>query len=156
MEVQRLRHGTLRRPRIVRAPGVASALEDRGLGLCECALVLQIIGEEWCLDLLSVVLAGRRTEIDVAELLSGAIAPATVPPRADDEKVAILPIVLFECPVNGDRPVEVLLIPPAGDVERRDGDSCEIRTHGLPLPELIVIGVRGDVRPRRIPFVLPG
>ena len=72
----------------------------------------------------------------------------------DDEEVPIRLIVLLERAVDRDRPVEVFLIPPARDVERRHRDAREVRAHRLPLPEVVVVRMRGEVGPRRQLLVL--
>ena len=43
--------------------------------------------------------------------------------------------------------VEILLVPPAGDVQRRHLHAGQVRNHGLALPELVVIRVRDVVVP---------
>src|SRR5512143_2994681 len=140
VEVERAGIRLARRPRAEGTPAVAPRLEDRRLRLLERALVLQIEGEEWRLDAGAIVLPGRRAEIDLPQLLAGPAGPPAVPPRADDEEVARLVVVRLERAVDRHRSVEVLLVPPPRDVERRHGDARQIRPHRLPLPEGVVVG----------------
>src|SRR5437868_6600704 len=154
VEVERLRRRALRRPRVEGSPPVAARLEHCGFRLYELSLVLEIEGEERCLDLRSIVLTRGRAEVDVAELLSRSAAPTTVSPWANDEEVAIGPIVLLELAIDHDRPVEIFLVPPSRDVERGHRDAGEIRTHRLSLPELVVVRMRRGVGPARQLLVL--
>ena len=76
-------------------------------------------------------------------------APAAVIPRADDEIVLVLRVVLLERAVDRDRAVEVLLIPPAGDVQRRHADAVEVLHERFALPERIEVGMLDEVVPGR-------
>lgn len=83
-------------------------------------------------------------ERDRAEFVAIAARPATVVPGADDEVVDALRIVLLEGAVDAERTVEVLLVPPAGDIERRHRAARQLRQHRLRAPERVVVGV-GDI-----------
>ena len=69
-------------------------------------------------------------------------------PWADDEKVLVLRVELLEPFINLNRSVEVLLIPPAGDVERRHRNLGECRDERLHLPKGVVIRMRDVIVPR--------
>src|SRR6185436_8754648 len=112
VEVQRLRDRSLGRPRVERAPLVAARFKHRGFGLREVPLVLQVVGKKGRLNFLPIVLPGRRTEIDFAELLSRSARPTAMPPRADDEEIPTRGVVLFQLAIDGDGSVEILLVPP--------------------------------------------
>src|SRR4029077_18740862 len=86
-------------------------------------------------------------ELDGAERLTAPSAPATVIPGANDEKVLVLGVVLLERAVDRDGTVEVLLIPPAGHVERGHGDAIEILHQRLALPEGVKVRVADEVVP---------
>src|SRR4030042_60645 len=45
--------------------------------------------------------------------------------------------------------IEILLVPPPGYVERRDGHAVEPRREALSLPERVVVGMVDEVVPRR-------
>ena len=94
--------------------------------------------EEGGLDPRPIVGAGRRAEVDAAERLAGAAAPPAMPPRPDHEEVPRVAIALLELVVDEQRAVEVLLVPPAGHVERRHGHARQVPAHRLPLPEGVV------------------
>src|SRR6185503_7146409 len=146
-EVERSGDGALWRPRVERPPCIAAGFEDRRLRLPEVALVLQVVGEKGRLDILSEILRRRRSEIDLAEFLAGSSRPAAVTPGTDDEKVLRALIMLLQLTINGDRAVEILLVPPAGDVQGRNGHAREVRLHRLSLPEAVVVRVCDEVRP---------
>ena len=154
MEVQGARGGALRRPRVEGAPTVAARLEDGSLRLREATPVLQIVGEERRLDLLAIIFSRGGAEVDLAELLAGPVGPASVPPRPHDEIILVRRVVLLQLAVDRDGAVEILLVPPASHIEGGHGDACEVRPHRLPLPEAVVIGMLGEIRPSGQPLLL--
>ena len=79
----------------------------------------------------------------------GSAVPAPVVPRPDDESVQIARVVLLERVVDRQRAVEVLLVPPAGHVQRRYLDVPDVRDHRLPLPEVVVVRMLDEVVPGR-------
>ena len=139
-----------RRPRLpALATGSLPASKVRASGRARRSAVLEVVGEPGRLDLLAEVLRRRAVERDRAETVAVAVRPAAVVPRPDDEAVEVLRIVLLERRVDLERAEEVLLVPPAGDVQRRHGDLAQVRDHGLLLPERVVVGVRDEVVPGR-------
>ena len=88
-------------------------------GEIQRALVLEPVREPRRLNVLAIVRRRLAAEVDVLKLLSRRSAPAAVIPRADDEIVLVVGVVLLELAVDGDRAVKVFLVPPARDVERR-------------------------------------
>ncbi len=113
------------------------------------ALILQVVREERRHHVAAVMRGGVAAEVDAAQRAAGAARPAAVIPRSDDEKVLVLRVVLLEQLVDLDRPVEIFLIPPAGDVERRHRDAVQPRRERLPLPERVVVGMTDEVVPGR-------
>src|SRR5262249_20565170 len=113
----------------------------------EIAAILEIEGEERRLDAVAKVLRRRASEIDVAELLAFARVPAAVIPRTDDEEVLVVFVELLQPLVDLYRAVEVFLVPPPGDVERRHRHLGERRDQRLLLPELVVVRMRDVVVP---------
>jgi hypothetical protein len=69
-------------------------------------------------------------------------------PGTDHEDAAVALVDLLQGFVDLQRAVEVLLVPPAGHVQRGHGDAREVRRHRLPLPERVVVGMAGEVVPR--------
>ena len=65
----------------------------------------------------------------------------------------MLRIVLLERIVDANRTVEVFLIPPAGDAERRHLHVVNRGDQRLPLPELVVIRMKDEIVPGRNLFV---
>ena len=137
-----------RRPGGVRLPLVAPGLERLRLGEIERALALEVVGEPGGLNLLAEMLPRRLPEIDVPQLLARA-APAAVVPRADDQVIELPPVILLERLVDLHRAVEVLLVEPARDVERRDRRLLEVVRGRAPLPEAVEGRVLDEVLPRR-------
>jgi hypothetical protein len=68
-------------------------------------------------------------------------------PGTGDEVVEMPGIVRFEAGVDALGAVEVLLVPPAGDVHDGNLDRVQVRGEGQALPEGIVIGVAREIFP---------
>jgi hypothetical protein len=66
------------RPLAVGLPFVAAGLEGHGFRLLERPFAFQVIGEERGFNLLAEVFAGSVFELDVAEFIALAAAPAAV------------------------------------------------------------------------------
>ena len=81
-QVEVLRHGLRRGPRVHAAPLVAPGLEDERLGQLRVGLALQVEREERELDLVAVELGGLRPEAHVAEAVAVAAATSRRGPRA--------------------------------------------------------------------------
>ena len=148
MKVERLGHGFLRRPCREGAPFVAARFKHGRFRRFEIAEVFQIVRKERRLNLLTVVLAGCRLEIDRADLLTWAVAPSTMPPRPDDNRVFAPRVMLLELAVDRQRSIKIFLIPPTADTQRRHRHAFEIRLHRLLLPERIVVRMLGEIGPR--------
>src|SRR6185503_18845347 len=69
-------------------------------------------------------------------------------PGTDDEMVHAGLVVFLERVIDRDGPVEVLLIPPARDVQCGHGRRSNRRNHRLAFPELVVVRMRDVVVPR--------
>src|SRR5512147_988642 len=118
----------LRRPCIVRTPGVGTALEHRGFAQIQRALVLEVISKKRRLNLLAKIPSGGGLEVDLPQRVRIAAGPLAVVPRTDDDPVEVLTVVLFEGFVDREWSEEVFLIPPATNGE------CG---HGWPCPDLL-------------------
>ena len=137
-----------RRPLAPAPPLVGAGLEGERFGEVARALVLQEEGEERRLHLVAEV--GRRVAAERDRAERRAVAgPAAVVPRADDQVVQAAGVVLLERLVDVERAVEVLLVPPAGDVQRRHLHPADVGDERLPLPELVVVGMAHEVVPGR-------
>src|SRR6202007_2209007 len=113
----------------------------------------QVICQEACKHVLSIVLRGLAAEIYGTEFLPVTSGPTAMVPRADDEEVLICRIVPFEQFINLERPVEILLVPPARHIQRRHRYTVQPRREALPLPERIVVGMVHEVVPGGEPIV---
>ena len=106
-------------------PLVGSGSEGQRLGQICLPLSFKMIGEERRKNLPPVIFRGETAEFDTAELLSFPAAPAAVIPGTDDEKILVVGVVLFQQLSNLQGAVEILLIPPAGDIQGGDGDAIQ-------------------------------
>src|SRR5439155_8919672 len=105
------------------------------------------MGEETREHIPAVVVRGGAAKIDLAQLLAVAGRPAAMIPRADHEEILLARIVLLQQLVDLERTVEILLIPPARDVERRHRDAVQPRRKRLPLPEGVVVRMAHEIIP---------
>src|SRR6185295_11121013 len=128
-------------PLVPPPPPVGARLEGERLRQVELPFVFEEVGEPRRLDLVAEVLASRAVERNRAKPIAGPRRPPAVPPRSDDEIVLFRAVVLLERVVDPDRSVEIFLVPPAGDAERRHLHRADLRDHRLALPEFVVIGV---------------
>src|SRR5262249_12496435 len=94
------------------------------------------------------ILRGRTVKRDVAQLVAGSSIPAAVVPRPDDQAVELPRIVPLESLVDREGTVEVLLVPPARDAQRRNEHVADVGDHRLPLPEFVVVRMFDEVVPR--------
>src|SRR5690606_41026304 len=94
-----------------------------------------------CPHVFAKVFAGRASEVYAVEFVGGAARKSSVVPRPDDKEIHILRIVLLEQFVYFDRAIEIFLIPPTGDVERRHSYFIKPRSERLPFPECVIIGM---------------
>src|SRR5512146_3467333 len=111
--------------------------------------MLEVIREERRLNAVAAVLRRGAAEVDVAERAPFARVPAAVIPGTDDEEVLVVAVELLEAFVDRHGTVEVFLVPPAGHIERGNRDLRERGNERLALPELIVVGMRDKIVPRR-------
>ena len=110
---------------------------------------MQPVSEPGRLDLGAEVPGGVAVEIEVAELAPGTAGPAAVVPWTGNDEVQMTAVVGFEQLVDFLRPVEVFLVPPAGDVQVGHGGLPQVLCEGLFVPELVSIGMLYEVVPRR-------
>src|ERR1043165_6204981 len=83
---------------------------------------------------------GLTAEVYAAELTAVTTRPPAVVPWSSDEKFLFRYVVTFEQLVDPDWTIEVFLVPPTRDVQRRHGDAIEPRRECLAFPERGVIG----------------
>src|SRR5688572_2693800 len=150
MKVELFRGDVLfRRPLTVLDPLVQSRSERHCFRALRTALVFQIVREERRENVLAIVFRRRASEIDRSKLAAFTSRPAAVVPRTDDEEVLFRRVVTFEQFVDLDWTVEVFLVPPTSDVQRRHRNSSEPRLEALPLPERVVVRMVDEVVPAR-------
>src|SRR5262249_43553206 len=124
-EVELASDGPFRRPAVVLDPLVSAGLKNQGFGELR-ALVLEGAGGERRLSLGAEMRARVAVEGDLAELVSRPRLPTAVVPGADDQEVLVVFVVPFEEFVALERAVKILLVEPAGDVQRRHGDALQV------------------------------
>ena len=149
--VERARARSAGRPVVVGLPGVLPGAEDPRLrdGRAVLVLVLEVVGEQRGHDLLAELAGRGAAERDRPQAVAVAPHPAAVVPRADDQGVQAVAVLLLEGLVDPERAVEILLVPPAGDVQRRHAGAAQTRGDGLLAPEAVVVGVLDEVVPGR-------
>src|SRR5208282_994425 len=101
-------------------PLIAPRLEGHGFLERQLSFVLQPVSEPCGLDLLAKVFAGFAAKLDLAQGTPCASCPASMIPRSGHEVIPVPKVVLLQRFVNLLRPVEILLVPPARDVEIGD------------------------------------
>src|SRR5260370_28525576 len=93
------------------------------------------------------MLAGTAVERDFPQPAAFGTRPAAVVPGARDEIVQMIGIALIEELVNLHGTVEVLLVPPAGNVQIRNFRRSDVGPESLFLPELVVVGMVDEIVP---------
>src|SRR5579883_2559609 len=116
-------------------PLIDAGAKRSRFGKIQRALLLQVIGKKRRKNFAPIVSAGGAAEIDLPKLSAIAARPAAVIPGADDQKILMRGIVFFEQLIDLEGAVEIFLIPPAGDVQRRHGDAIQPWREALALPE---------------------
>src|SRR5262249_42935312 len=106
-------------PAIEVPPGVLARAEDAGLGDLAGAPVLEVPGEPRGQDPLAEVPGRRGAEGQGPQPVPVRPGPAAVVPWADDQGVQPAGVAFLERFVDRQRALEILLVPPAGDVESR-------------------------------------
>ena len=146
-EKEVLRLGRRWRPAIEAAPLVRPGVEHRRLREFPVALALEPIREPARLQRAEVHARGTP-ESDVAEGRGGIREPLPVVPGTHHQEVHARGVGPLERRVARERPVLVLLVPPAAHGERRDGRVGEVAGKGARPPHAVVGGVLGEVAPR--------
>ena len=144
----RRRDSLVRRPLVERPPLVHAGNEDLRLRALRHRLAVQPVPQPAGQNGLAKIGTRIAAEIDVSEL-SPRPAGAAVVPRADHQIVAVLGVAPFQELIDLERSIEVLLIPPAGDVQDRNGRLGQMGGEGLLVPERVPIRVRHEVIPAR-------
>src|SRR5688500_3566785 len=121
------------------APRVGARLESGGFGQLPGPLVLEPPGQPGQLDIPLAVDRGGVAEVDPAQLLPAPPTPSAVVPGTHDQIVKVSGVVTLQGLADLERPVEIFLVPPARNVERRDPDPVEVLHHRLALPEGVVV-----------------
>src|SRR5579885_3106517 len=96
MEVKRSRLGFLRRPGRILPPHVSSGFEDISFRQLGVSSAFEVLLEKWKENVLSIIIAGIRGEIDTAKVVAFVTAPAAVDPGTDHESVENTRIVLLD------------------------------------------------------------
>ena len=130
-------------------PGVLAGAEDPRLrhGRAVLILVLEVAGEPGAHDLIAEIAGRGAAERDRPQAVAVAPDPAAVIPRAGDQGVQSVAVVLLERLVDPERAGEVLLVPPADHVERRYAGPAHARGQRPLAPVTIVVGVLNEVVP---------
>src|SRR5262249_510174 len=111
--------------------------------------ILEVVREEGALELLAELPGRRRPELDRPQAVADPGAPPPVVPRPDHDRAEVPRVLLFPGLVDLQRAVEVLLVPPAGDVQGRDLRPCQEAIDRLTPPESVVVRVVDEVVPGR-------
>ena len=93
------------------------------------------------------ILAGVAVEGNGAELAAIRAGPAAVVPRADHKVVQVIGVVPFKQLINFQRPVEILLVPPAAHIQIRHLGRADVWLERLFPPELVIVGMADEVVP---------
>ena len=134
--------GLLGRPLRVSTPGVRSTLKSAGLPRRLLTFVVQVITEEGRFNVLAKLAGGlvpaERNDSDVVAL---GRAPFPVIPRARDDEVRVIGIVLLGVAKDLPRSPGIFLIPESGDVEVGNSGRMKLADPGFLFPEVIVVGM---------------
>src|SRR5207247_3903237 len=126
--------GLRRRPMVEAAPFATPCVEQRRFGELAVALSLEPVGEPFALQL-SIVEAGRAAEAEIAERDAGIGEPLAVVPRSHHQMTEPCGVNALEGGVGCERPVFVLLVPPAAHGERGGGRVSEVAGQGAGVRE---------------------
>src|SRR4051812_44342282 len=120
---------------VVSMPGILARTEGPDLGDGLPGPVLEIVCEEAGLDFLAELRTRGLVEIDEAKAIAGAHRPATMVPGANDQEVLGFGVVLLEGLIDLQGAEEVLLVPPAGDVQGGHLRPLQVGAYRLLAPE---------------------
>src|SRR5690242_5684927 len=93
------------------------------------------------------VLTGGTAKINVAEFISGRPIPSAMIPRTRNQIIQMVRVGFLEDFISFDRPVEIFLVPPTGDVHDWHLGLLELITEGLLLPKQVIIRMIDEVIP---------
>ena len=124
-----------------------AGLEDVRLGRRVVRVALEEATEERQFDLLAIELRGLRAEIDVAQLVAIATAPAAVRPRAHHEHVGDAGVHPLGRAICLQRAEQIFRVVPAADGHDGAVDVLEMRADVAGLPVGVVGGVRQELDP---------
>src|SRR5579872_2108138 len=116
MEVKLAPRCVFWRPGIELHPLVAARLKKKSFFERQATFVLEPVSEPRRFDFLAEIERGVAAKRNRAERFARAAPPAAVIPRARYEIVQMIGIIFFEEFIDLHRPVEIFLVPPAGDV----------------------------------------
>src|SRR5215469_7840474 len=128
--------GFLRRPGGVSVPAVGAALEGGCLPGGLLALAVEIVAEEWRLNVFAEFARGLvAAEGNLPDAIAFVGLPLAVKPRAGDHEVGVIGIALGGVVEDLPRSPGVFLIPEASDVQVGHGGGMQLVDPGFLLPE---------------------
>src|ERR1035438_3562153 len=148
MEIKFCEFGFLRWPSGIFMPAIGTALESTGLPIRVFSHAVLGVAEESSFDVLAKL--ARRfmpAKGNAADRVALGRFPVPVKPRARDNKVCVVGIVLLGMPENLPWTPGIFLVPEAGYVEVRDRRSVQLTDPRFFLPEVVVIRVFDGIVP---------
>src|ERR1700693_1899060 len=148
MEVKFCRFGFLRRPRGIFMPAVGTALKSAALPIRLFSHAVQVVAEKSGFNILAKLarrfMSAKGNDADRVAL--GRL-PLPVKPRAGDNEVCVVRIVLLRVTENLPWSPGIFLVPEAGHVEVRNRRSVQLTDPRFFLPEVVVIRMRDAIVP---------
>ncbi len=135
------------RPGLEAPPGLGTGVEDHRLGELRWRPALEVVGEEGQQHLTAEVLRSREAEVGVAEAAAVAAQPGAVAPRAHHQRAFDAGVELLDGGVGVEGAVEVLGVVEPAHREHRAADAREVAQGAARGPELVVVGVGGELVP---------
>ena len=81
---------------------------------------------------------------------AGSASPIAVPPGPHDNRVVHRGVIFFQLPVDIQRSVKILSIKQSANDQHIGRDILEMREDRAALPELVVVGVLGNLLPKKV------
>ena len=119
------------------APAIAATFKRSGVFQAESVFIFKVVGEERRLIAPAKLVGSGFAEINFSQMTRG-VAPLSVVPWTDNQKVFMRRIMKLEPRVGFLRAKQVFLIPEAADEKGGDCGLVEMPLHATGAPELIV------------------